>query len=47
MKKLKKKKERNPFVIDAKKRKSGKMRNKKNKRKKNKEIEILKEETEL
>jgi len=46
MKKPKKKKARNPHAIAATKRKGGKMRSKKNKRKKNKELELLKEEIE-
>jgi len=43
MKKPKKNKARNPFAVSAMKRKGGKMRSKKEKRRKNKEIELLKE----
>lgn len=46
MKKPKKQKARNPFAIASMKRKGGKMRSKKNKRRKNKELELLKEEME-
>lgn len=46
MKKPKKQKARNPFAVLAKKRKGGKMRSKKEKRLKNKKIELLKEEQE-
>lgn len=45
MKKPKKKKARNPYVVAATKRKAGKMKRKKDKRKKNKELKLLKEET--
>lgn len=43
MKKTKKKKARNPFAVASMKRKGGKMRSKKDKRSKNKELELLKE----